>query len=154
MVWASPKFVDRWPKAGVCLMTGMMLRLFCFLPVDTCLWQPRDANPWSLVSHGLCRGWDLMNFKCGFSKNPLCVFQLPSVWWPGKSFWTSAWRFSPSHSVFSPRSILNAHRVPSTFHARFSALSRTYVYRLLMGCSHHSEIPVFERDLCWAPGGG
>ncbi|XP_061306222.1 tRNA pseudouridine synthase-like 1 isoform X6 [Pezoporus flaviventris] len=58
------------------------------------------------------------------------------------------------HLKPEPIRILNAHRVPSTFHARFSALSRTYIYRLLMGCSHHSEIPVFERDLCWAPGGG
>ncbi|XP_074416856.1 tRNA pseudouridine synthase-like 1 isoform X2 [Larus michahellis] len=53
-----------------------------------------------------------------------------------------------------PIRILNAYRVANSFHARFSALSRTYVYRLLMGCTHHSEIPVFERDLCWAPVGG
>ncbi|NXX96364.1 PUSL1 protein, partial [Centropus bengalensis] len=50
--------------------------------------------------------------------------------------------------------ILDVYRVADTFHARFSALSRTYVYRLLLGCSHYSEIPVFERDLCWAPAGG
>ncbi|XP_053818798.1 tRNA pseudouridine synthase-like 1 isoform X2 [Vidua chalybeata] len=31
---------------------------------------------------------------------------------------------------------------------------RTYIYRLLLGCAHHSQIPVFERDLCWAPAGG
>ncbi|XP_032863416.1 tRNA pseudouridine synthase-like 1 isoform X2 [Tyto alba] len=53
-----------------------------------------------------------------------------------------------------PIRILNAYRVSDSFHARFSALSRTYVYRLLMGCAHYSEIPVFERDLCWAPAGG
>ncbi|KAM9256268.1 tRNA pseudouridine synthase-like 1 [Cariama cristata] len=53
-----------------------------------------------------------------------------------------------------PIRILNAYRVTDSFHARFSALSRTYVYRLLMGCTHYSEIPVFERDLCWAPAGG
>ncbi|NWJ04005.1 PUSL1 protein, partial [Crypturellus undulatus] len=53
-----------------------------------------------------------------------------------------------------PIRILSAHRVADSFHARFSARSRTYVYRLLLGCSHHSEIPVFERDLCWAPAGG
>ncbi|XP_027764864.1 tRNA pseudouridine synthase-like 1 [Empidonax traillii] len=53
-----------------------------------------------------------------------------------------------------PIRILSAHRVPSSFHARFSALSRTYIYRLLLGCSHHSQVPVFERDLCWAPAGG
>ncbi|NXM10666.1 PUSL1 protein, partial [Ploceus nigricollis] len=49
---------------------------------------------------------------------------------------------------------LSAQRVSSTFHARFCALSRTYIYRLLLGCAHHSQIPVFERDLCWAPAGG
>ncbi|NXU49349.1 PUSL1 protein, partial [Turnix velox] len=53
-----------------------------------------------------------------------------------------------------PIRILSVHRVANSFHARFSALSRTYIYRLLLGCSHHSEIPVFERDLCWAPVGG
>ncbi|XP_056364275.1 tRNA pseudouridine synthase-like 1 isoform X2 [Oenanthe melanoleuca] len=53
-----------------------------------------------------------------------------------------------------PIRILSAQRVPSTFHARFSAVSRTYIYRLLLGCAHHSQIPVFERDLCWAPPGG
>ncbi|XP_065711103.1 tRNA pseudouridine synthase-like 1 isoform X1 [Patagioenas fasciata] len=58
------------------------------------------------------------------------------------------------HLKPEPIRILNAYRVANSFHARFSALSRTYVYRLLMGCRHHSEIPVFERDLCWAPPGG
>ncbi|NXQ26204.1 PUSL1 protein, partial [Alaudala cheleensis] len=53
-----------------------------------------------------------------------------------------------------PIRILSAQRVPSSFHARFCALSRTYIYRLLLGCAHHSQIPVFERDLCWAPAGG
>ncbi|NXS54206.1 PUSL1 protein, partial [Brachypteracias leptosomus] len=53
-----------------------------------------------------------------------------------------------------PIRILSACRVPGAFHARFSALSRTYLYRLLLGCTHHSEVPVFERDLCWAPAGG
>ncbi|NXI45408.1 PUSL1 protein, partial [Galbula dea] len=58
------------------------------------------------------------------------------------------------HLKPEPICILSAHRVSSSFHARFSALSRTYVYRLLVGCSHHTEVPVFERDLCWAPVGG
>nr|XP_009669826.1 PREDICTED: tRNA pseudouridine synthase-like 1 isoform X4 [Struthio camelus australis] len=58
------------------------------------------------------------------------------------------------HLKSEPIRVLSAYRVANSFHARFSALSRTYVYRLLMGCTHHSEIPVFERDLCWAPGGG
>ncbi|NXB49492.1 PUSL1 protein, partial [Leucopsar rothschildi] len=53
-----------------------------------------------------------------------------------------------------PICILSAQRVPSTFHARFCAVSRTYIYRLLLGCAHPSQIPVFERDLCWAPPGG
>ncbi|NWX22418.1 PUSL1 protein, partial [Aegotheles bennettii] len=55
------------------------------------------------------------------------------------------------HLKDEPIRILKAHRVTDSFHARFSALSRTYIYRLLVGCAHHSEIPVFERDLCWAP---
>ncbi|XP_050765526.1 tRNA pseudouridine synthase-like 1 isoform X5 [Gymnogyps californianus] len=58
------------------------------------------------------------------------------------------------HLKPEPIRILNAYRVTNSFHARFSALSRTYVYRLLMGCTHYSEIPVFEKDLCWAPAGG
>ncbi|NXH14216.1 PUSL1 protein, partial [Bucco capensis] len=58
------------------------------------------------------------------------------------------------HLKPEPISILNAYRVASSFHARFSALSRTYVYRLLVGCAHHTEVPVFERDLCWALRGG
>ncbi|XP_071622801.1 tRNA pseudouridine synthase-like 1 [Heliangelus exortis] len=57
------------------------------------------------------------------------------------------------HLKSEPIRILKAHRVTNGFHARFSALSRTYVYRLLTGCAHPSEIPVFERDLCWAPPG-
>ncbi|NXY84251.1 PUSL1 protein, partial [Alcedo cyanopectus] len=58
------------------------------------------------------------------------------------------------HLKPEPIRVLNTLRVPETFHARFSALSRTYIYRVLVGCSHHSEVPVFERDLCWAPQGG
>ncbi|XP_061456511.1 tRNA pseudouridine synthase-like 1 isoform X2 [Rhineura floridana] len=46
--------------------------------------------------------------------------------------------------------ILGARRVPSSFHARFSARSRTYVYRVATGCSCPFELPVFERNLCWA----
>ncbi|NXS82494.1 PUSL1 protein, partial [Erpornis zantholeuca] len=58
------------------------------------------------------------------------------------------------HLKPEPICILSAQRVPGTFHARFCALSRTYIYRLLLGCAHYSQIPVFERDLCWAPAGG
>ncbi|KAJ6658800.1 hypothetical protein lerEdw1_019722 [Lerista edwardsae] len=54
------------------------------------------------------------------------------------------------HLKPEPIRILGVRRVPSTFHARYSALSRTYVYRVAAGCSHPSELPVFERDLCWA----
>ncbi|XP_051493139.1 tRNA pseudouridine synthase-like 1 isoform X4 [Apus apus] len=57
------------------------------------------------------------------------------------------------HLRTEPIRILKAHRVSSSFHARFSALSRTYIYRVLTGCAHYSQIPVFERDLCWAPMG-
>ncbi|XP_065277501.1 tRNA pseudouridine synthase-like 1 [Emys orbicularis] len=57
------------------------------------------------------------------------------------------------HLKPEPIRILSAYQVSDNFHARFSALSRTYVYRLVTGCSHHSQIPVFERDLCWAPKG-
>ncbi|XP_053137450.1 tRNA pseudouridine synthase-like 1 [Hemicordylus capensis] len=46
--------------------------------------------------------------------------------------------------------ILGACCVPDHFHARFSALSRTCVYRVATGCCHPSELPVFERHLCWA----
>ncbi|KFO90817.1 tRNA pseudouridine synthase-like 1, partial [Buceros rhinoceros silvestris] len=58
------------------------------------------------------------------------------------------------HLKPEPIRILSAYRVSDSFHARFSALSRTYIYRLLVGCKHYSEVPVFERDLCWAPTGG
>uniref|UniRef100_A0A8B9UMZ8 tRNA pseudouridine synthase n=1 Tax=Anas zonorhyncha TaxID=75864 RepID=A0A8B9UMZ8_9AVES len=58
------------------------------------------------------------------------------------------------HLKSEPIRILSAYRVTSDFHARFSALSRTYIYRLLLGCARWSEVPVFERDLCWAPPGG
>nr|XP_028596672.1 tRNA pseudouridine synthase-like 1 isoform X4 [Podarcis muralis] len=54
------------------------------------------------------------------------------------------------HLKPEPIRILGARRVPSTFHARFSARSRTYVYRVATGCSHHLELPVFERNRCWA----
>ncbi|XP_032904176.1 tRNA pseudouridine synthase-like 1 isoform X1 [Amblyraja radiata] len=53
------------------------------------------------------------------------------------------------HLKPEPISILKAFRVSDTFHARFSARSRTYTYRLVTGCAHHSHLPVFERNLCW-----
>ncbi|XP_077168269.1 tRNA pseudouridine synthase-like 1 isoform X2 [Paroedura picta] len=48
-----------------------------------------------------------------------------------------------------PIRILGVRRVPDTFHARYSARSRTYVYRVATGCYYPSEIPVFEQNLCW-----
>ncbi|NXG25633.1 PUSL1 protein, partial [Grallaria varia] len=75
---------------------------------------------------------------------------------PGKPEFTGKQllRSLNAHLRPEPIRILSAQRVPSTFHARHSALSRTYIYRLLLGCAHHSQVPVFERDLCWAPAGG
>ncbi|XP_028663573.2 tRNA pseudouridine synthase-like 1 isoform X1 [Erpetoichthys calabaricus] len=54
------------------------------------------------------------------------------------------------HLQSEPISIIKAFRVPDTFHARYCALSRTYLYRFVTGVTHHSQIPVFERNLCWA----
>ncbi|XP_051894985.1 tRNA pseudouridine synthase-like 1 [Pristis pectinata] len=53
------------------------------------------------------------------------------------------------HLKPEPISILKAFRVSDTFHARYHARSRTYTYRLVTGCDHHSHLPVFERNLCW-----
>ncbi|XP_057701898.1 tRNA pseudouridine synthase-like 1 isoform X2 [Corythoichthys intestinalis] len=46
-------------------------------------------------------------------------------------------------------SITRAYRVPADFHARFRALSRTYVYRIALGVSHRSQLPLTERNMCW-----
>lgn len=53
------------------------------------------------------------------------------------------------HLQQEPISILKAIRVSDDFHARFKAISRTYLYRVVTGC-HHGDLPVFERNLCWA----
>lgn len=53
------------------------------------------------------------------------------------------------YSFFFPR-ITRAYRVHSDFHARYRAVSRTYVYRFAAGLRHHTEMPVTEKDLCWA----
>ncbi|KAL7837244.1 hypothetical protein SRHO_G00269550 [Serrasalmus rhombeus] len=49
-----------------------------------------------------------------------------------------------------PIRITRVYRVASDFHARYRAISRTYVYRMATGVSHHSEMPIMEKDLCWA----
>lgn len=54
------------------------------------------------------------------------------------------------HLKAEPIRITRAYRVQSDFHARFRALSRTYVYRFASGLRHHTEMPVTEADLCWA----
>ncbi|XP_039223200.1 tRNA pseudouridine synthase-like 1 isoform X4 [Crotalus tigris] len=54
------------------------------------------------------------------------------------------------HLLSEPIRVLSACRVSSNFHARFSARARTYVYRVATGCTAYSDLPVFERDLCWA----
>lgn len=45
--------------------------------------------------------------------------------------------------------ITHARRVPDDFHARFRAQSRTYVYRIALGISHHLLTPLTDTDLCW-----
>ncbi|KAM4613874.1 tRNA pseudouridine synthase-like 1 isoform 2-T3 [Polymixia lowei] len=45
--------------------------------------------------------------------------------------------------------ITRACRVPADFHARFCAQSRTYVYRIALGISHHSQLPLTDGNLCW-----
>ncbi|XP_030078500.1 tRNA pseudouridine synthase-like 1 isoform X2 [Microcaecilia unicolor] len=53
-----------------------------------------------------------------------------------------------------PISVLKAFRVPDNFHAQYQARSRTYVYRVVTGCSHLSQLPIFDRNLCWLVGEG
>ncbi|XP_073512961.1 tRNA pseudouridine synthase-like 1 isoform X3 [Phyllobates terribilis] len=47
-----------------------------------------------------------------------------------------------------PICILKAFHVNDDFHARFNAISRTYLYRVVTGCKH-THLTVFERNLCW-----
>ncbi|XP_051532417.1 tRNA pseudouridine synthase-like 1 [Myxocyprinus asiaticus] len=54
------------------------------------------------------------------------------------------------HLKSEPIRITRAYRVHWDFHARYRAISRTYVYRFAMGLRHHTEMPITERDLCWA----
>ncbi|KAK2862346.1 hypothetical protein Q5P01_001879 [Channa striata] len=46
--------------------------------------------------------------------------------------------------------ITRAHRVPDDFHARYRAQSRTYVYRIALGISRYSQLPLTECSLCWS----
>lgn len=46
--------------------------------------------------------------------------------------------------------VLQSFRVPSNFHARYAATSRTYLYRLATGCPGLAQLSVFERNRCWA----
>ncbi|XP_029947757.1 tRNA pseudouridine synthase-like 1 isoform X2 [Salarias fasciatus] len=46
--------------------------------------------------------------------------------------------------------ITRARRVPADFHARYRAQSRTYVYRLALGSSHYSLLPLTDGELCWS----
>ncbi|MEE6484992.1 hypothetical protein FKM82_014126 [Ascaphus truei] len=48
----------------------------------------------------------------------------------------------------SANCVLKAIRVSDNFHARYKALSRTYVYRIMTGCCY-AQMPVFERHRCW-----
>ncbi|XP_075045845.1 tRNA pseudouridine synthase-like 1 isoform X2 [Mixophyes fleayi] len=52
------------------------------------------------------------------------------------------------HLNTEPISVLKAVRVSHDFHARYKALSRTYLYRIVTGCKN-TALPVFERNLCW-----
>ncbi|XP_075997409.1 tRNA pseudouridine synthase-like 1 [Genypterus blacodes] len=47
--------------------------------------------------------------------------------------------------------VTRARRVSADFHARFRAQSRTYVYRVTLGASHYSQLPLTEAGLCWHP---
>ncbi|KAM5141171.1 tRNA pseudouridine synthase-like 1 [Mantella aurantiaca] len=70
---------------------------------------------------------------------------------PGKPQFSEAILVKALNFHLKPQSIsvLKAFRVSDDFHARYDALSRTYVYRIATGCGHQ-DLPVFERNLCWA----
>ncbi|MEQ2236114.1 hypothetical protein ILYODFUR_009126, partial [Ilyodon furcidens] len=46
--------------------------------------------------------------------------------------------------------VTHAHRVPDNFHARFRAQSRTYIYRIALGVTHHALLPLTDENLCWS----
>ncbi|XP_038078190.1 tRNA pseudouridine synthase-like 1 [Patiria miniata] len=45
--------------------------------------------------------------------------------------------------------VIGARRVPDKFHAQHNAISRSYLYRIAVGCTYRS-LPVTEKDRCWA----
>lgn len=53
------------------------------------------------------------------------------------------------HLRTEPIRVNRAYRVPSGFHARYRAMSRTYVYRLATGITHNSKLPLADYNLCW-----
>ncbi|KAL1007799.1 hypothetical protein UPYG_G00091740 [Umbra pygmaea] len=48
-----------------------------------------------------------------------------------------------------PIRVTRAYRVSDVFHARFQAVARTYVYRLVTGVHHPSSMPLTDANLCW-----
>uniref|UniRef100_A0A672M0L4 tRNA pseudouridine synthase n=1 Tax=Sinocyclocheilus grahami TaxID=75366 RepID=A0A672M0L4_SINGR len=83
---------------------------------------------------------------CLTIQNNRCIFQKPTF---THAVQTEFDAVSATLSFFPPR-ITRAYRVHSDFHARYRAVSRTYVFRFASGLRHHTEMPVTERDLCWA----
>ncbi|KAL4658482.1 tRNA pseudouridine synthase-like 1 [Arapaima gigas] len=53
------------------------------------------------------------------------------------------------HLRTEPISVIKTLCVPDTFHARYRAISRTYVYRVATGVSHYSQLPLPEKNFCW-----
>lgn len=45
--------------------------------------------------------------------------------------------------------VTHARRVPDNFHARYQAQSRTYIYRIAVGITHPSLLPLTDCELCW-----
>ncbi|XP_061584613.1 tRNA pseudouridine synthase-like 1 [Cololabis saira] len=46
--------------------------------------------------------------------------------------------------------LTHAHRVPDDFHARFRAQSRSYTYRIALGITHHTLLPLTDHNQCWS----
>jgi len=57
-----------------------------------------------------------------------------------------AWALGSNTGLPAEISVLWAKPVPNTFHARYSALSRTYVYRIL---NQSSRPALLRRQVCW-----